>query len=70
MYRYDILYRCWVEDPEDRPNFSELVTSITDVIKPQIELESLESLKRNYNPEAAKSTLGHLSSLSESHDAV
>ena len=65
------MYRCWLEDPDDRPCFSELVTSIIDVTKPD-ELESLENLKRNYNPETAKSAMGLMSSLSESmcNDAV
>ena len=59
------MHRCWLEDPDDRPCFSELVTNITDVTKPH-ELESLEDLKRNYNPETAKNAMGLISSLSES----
>ena len=71
MHRYEIMHHCWLEDPDNRPCFSELVANITDVIKPH-ELESLENLKRNYNPEAAKSAMGFVSSLSEStcNDAV
>lgn len=66
------MHECWLEDSDDRPNFSQLVTNITDVIHPQIELESLENLKRNYNPEeAAKSLKGFSLSLSQSSiDAI
>ena len=63
------MYDCWLEDPDDRPTFSALVKSITDLIKPH-ELELLESLKKNYNPEAAKNILGIFSSLSESNDVI
>ena len=71
MHRYEIMHQCWLEDPDDRPCFSELVMSITNVTKPH-ELESLENLKRDYNPETAKSAVGLFSSLSESmfNDAV
>lgn len=65
------MHDCWLDDPDDRPKFSELVTNITDVIQPQIEPESLENLKRNYNPkEAAKNAMGFCSSLSESNDTI
>ena len=66
------MHDCWLEDPDGRQNFSQLVISITDVIQPQIELESLEKLKRNYNPEAAKvrGVTASLSETCESADAV
>lgn len=65
------MHDCWLEDPDDRPNFSYLATSITEVvIQPQIEHESLESLKRNYNPEAARNVLDCSLSISEFVDAV
>jgi len=64
-FRFEILYSCWYEDPDDRPTFSELVSNIVEVIKPQVvELESLENLKRNYDPKTLQHTL--ISSLSES----
>ena len=67
------MHDCWLDDPDDRPNFSELVTSITsitDAIKPQIKQESIETLKRNYNPEAAKNVFDFSTSLSESLEPV
>lgn len=65
------MHNCWLEDPDDRPVFSELVTSITEVIQPQIELESLENLKRNYDPEEAAKNVWELHpSISEILDVV
>ena len=58
------MYSCWYEDPDDRPTFSELVSNIVEVINPQVvEVESLENLKRNYDPKSVQHSL--ISSLSE-----
>ena len=33
-YRYEVMLSCWDADPEQRPTFTQLVTTITSVLDP------------------------------------
>ncbi len=32
MCRYDVMLRCWQNEPEERPGFAEIVNALTDVL--------------------------------------